>query len=67
LGCIRDRVPIQRITNRLRIGILRAKWLNELENKEDLGILTRFEERYIKGYYNAVIRRYFLMDELYIL
>jgi hypothetical protein len=47
--------------------MLRAKWLNKLEDKEDLGILTRFKERYIKGYYNAVIIRYFFTDELYIL
>jgi hypothetical protein len=45
----------------------RAKWLNKLENEEDLGILTRFKERYIKGYYNIAIIRYFLIDELYIL
>jgi hypothetical protein len=45
----------------------RAKWLNKLEDKEDLGILTRFEERHIKGYYNAAITRYFFMDEPYIL
>jgi hypothetical protein len=45
----------------------RAKWLNELEDKEDLRILTRFKERHTKGYYNAVMTRYFLMDELYIL
>jgi hypothetical protein len=45
----------------------RAKWLNKLEDKEDLGILTRFKECYIKGYYNAAIIRYFLTDKLYIL
>jgi hypothetical protein len=45
----------------------RAKWLNELEDKENLGILTRFKKRYIKGCYNIVITRYFLIDELYIL
>jgi len=60
-------VLVQRITNRPRAGTLRAKWLTKLENKEDLGIPTRFEERYIKGYYNAVIRRYFLTDKPYIL
>jgi hypothetical protein len=53
--------------NRPRVGIPRAKWLNELEDKEDLGILTRFEEYYIKGYYDAAIIRYFFIDELYIL
>jgi hypothetical protein len=45
----------------------RAKWLNKLEDKENLGILTRFEERYIKGYYNIAMTRYFLMDEPYTL
>ena len=45
----------------------RAKWLNKLEDKENLGILTRFKERYIKSYYDIVMTRYFLMDKLYIL
>jgi hypothetical protein len=45
----------------------RAKWLNKLEDKEDLGILTRFKERYIKGYYDAAIIRYFFTDKPYIL
>jgi len=49
------------------MGILRVKWLNKLEQEEDLGILIRFEKRYIKGCYNAVIRRYFLTNRLYIL
>jgi len=39
----------------------------ELEEEENLGILTRFQERHIKGYYKAVIKRYFLTDRLYIL
>jgi len=50
-----------------RAGILKAKWLTELENEEDLGILTRFKERYTKGYYNVVIRKYFLTDKPYTL
>jgi hypothetical protein len=45
----------------------RAKWLNKLEDKEDLGILTRFKERHIKGCYDVAIIRYFFTDELYIL
>ena len=47
--------------------MLRAKWLTKLENNKDLGILTRFKKQYTKGYYNAVIRRYFLIDRLYTL
>jgi hypothetical protein len=45
----------------------KAKWLNELEDKENLGILTRFKERYIKGYYDTVMTRYFLTDKPYTL
>jgi hypothetical protein len=45
----------------------RVKWLNELEDEEDLGILTRFEERYIKGYHDAVMMRYFFIDKPYTL
>jgi len=67
LGRIKDRVLVRRITNRPRVGIPRAKWLIKLENEEDLGIPTRFEERHIKGCHDAVIRRYFLMDKPYIL
>jgi len=66
-GRIRDRAPIQRITNRPKTGTPRAKWLDKLEQEEDLGILTRFEERYTKGCHDAVITRYFLIDRLYIL
>jgi len=47
--------------------MLKVKWLNELEQEEDLGILTRFKERYTKGCYNTAITRYFLIDRLYIL
>jgi hypothetical protein len=45
----------------------KAKWLTKLEQEEDLGIPTRFEERYIKGCYNVVIIRYFLIDRSYTL
>jgi len=31
LGCIRDRAPVQRITNRPKVGTPRAKWSDELE------------------------------------
>ena len=45
----------------------RAKWLNELEEEENVGVLTRFVERYTKGCNKVVIKRYFLKDRLYIL
>ena len=43
------------------------KWLNKLEEEENIGVLTRFIERYTKGYNKVVIKRYFLKDRLYIL
>ena len=46
--------------------MLRAKWLEELEQEKYLGISTRFKEWYIKGCYDAVMTRYFLTDRLYI-
>ena len=53
--------------NRLRVGTLKVKWLNELEIEEDLEVLTRFAEQYTKGCNNAAIKRYFLIDRLYTL
>ena len=47
--------------------MLRAKWLIKLKEEEDLEILTRFKEQYTKGYYNAVIKRYFFINKLYTL
>jgi len=67
LGYIRNRVPIQRVTNRLSIGTPRVKWLDKLEQEKNLDILTRFKERYTKGCYNIVITKYFLTDKLYTL
>jgi len=67
LGCIRDRAPVRRVTNRPSVGMPRVKWLDELEQEEDLDIPVRFKERHIKGCCDVVITRYFLIDRLYIL
>jgi len=61
------KIALKKVTNRPKIGTLRVKWLKELEQEKDLGVLTRFKERYIKGRYKAVITKYFLMDRLYTL
>ena len=66
LGYLRDRAPIQKVTNRPKVGIFRAKQLNKLKLEEDLGILIKFAERYIKGYNNLVIKRQ-IIGRLYIL
>ena len=67
LGYIKDRAPVRRVTNRPSIGTFRAKWLDKLEQEEDLDILTRFKERHTKGCYNIAITRYFLIDKPYTL
>jgi len=63
----KKKTPIRKVTNRPKAGTPRAKWLTELEEEENLGILTRFQERHTKGYHKAAIKRYFLTDRLYIL
>ena len=55
------------VINRPKVGILRVKWLVELEQEESINILPRFKERYIKEYYEVVTRRYFLKEKSYTL
>jgi len=38
----RKKISIRKVTNRLKVGTPKAKWLIELEEEENLGILTRF-------------------------
>jgi len=67
LGYIRNRAPMRRVINRPSTGTPRVKWLNKLEQEEDLDILIRFKKRHTKGCYNIAITRYFLTDRLYTL
>ena len=41
---------------RPRAGILKAKWLEEFEQEEDLKAATKFMERNIKKYYKTAVR-----------
>ena len=41
---------------RLKIGILKAKQLQELKLKEELKIVTRFTKRNIEKYYKIAAR-----------
>ena len=52
---------------RLKIGTLRAKWLQELKQEENIIILPRFKKRYIKSYYKVALRRYYIKDKPIIL
>ena len=66
-GNLNKKLLIRKVINRPRIGTLKVKQLIELEQEESLNILPRFEERYTKGYYEVVIKRYFLKEKPYIL
>ena len=61
------KLPIRKAINRPRIGIPRVKQLTELEEEENIRVLTRFAERHTKGCDEVVIKRYFLKDKLYTL
>jgi hypothetical protein len=64
---LNSRMPTRKVTNRPKAGTPRAKWLEELEEEEDLGVPTRFAERHIKGCNDAAMKRYFLTDRSYTL
>ena len=52
---MKHRFKAKRVTTRLKIGILRAKWLQEFKQEENIIILFRFKERYIKDYCKAAL------------
>jgi hypothetical protein len=59
----KHRFGAKKATTRPKIGTPRAKWLQELEQEEDMAILPRFEERHIKGCREAASRRYHRKDK----
>ena len=59
----RKRLGVKRATTRLKISILRVKWLQELKQEENIVILLRFKERYIKGCYKIALKRYYIKDK----
>ena len=48
--------------HRPKVGILRAKWLEELKLKKELRVVTRFAERNIGKYYKIAAEKYFIKD-----
>jgi len=55
------------VTNRLKYGTLKYKWLNKLKQEEQVNNLLRFKKKYIKECYKVVSRHYFIKKELYTL
>ena len=64
---MKHRFRAKKATTRLKIGTLRVKWLQELKQEENIAILSRFKERYIKSYYKVALRRYYKKDKPMIL
>ena len=60
---LKYKLGAKRAIIRLKVGTLKAKWLQELKQEEDITILPRFKERYIKGYCKAALRRYYKKDK----
>jgi len=50
---MRQRVILRKIISRSRIGTLRTKWLEKLEQEKGLGVITRFIEYNIGIYYKT--------------
>ena len=46
---------MRKIISRSKVGILRAKWLEELKEKENLRVLTRFKKRNIGKCYKTTV------------
>ena len=64
---LKHKFRAKKATIRLKIGTLRAKWLQELKQEENIIILPKFKERYSKGYYKAALKRYYIKDKPIIL
>ena len=67
LEYLKYRLGAKRAIIRPKIGTLRAKWLQELKQEEDIVILLRFKERYLKSCCEAAIKQYFRKDKPIIL
>ena len=44
---------LKKVISRLKAGTLRAKWLEEFKEEENLRVLIRFKERNIKKCYET--------------
>ena len=53
---------LKKLIYRPRVGIPRAKWLEEFKQEENLKAVTRFIKRNIKKYYKTAVGQYFLKN-----
>jgi len=59
---MRQRVILRKIINRPRVGTLRVKWLEELEQEEGFKAITRFVECNINIYYKTATKKFFIKE-----
>ena len=52
---LKYKLGAKKATIRLKVGTLRAKWLQKLKQEEDIAILPTFKKRHFKGYYKAAL------------
>ena len=64
---LKYKLGAKKATIKLKVGTLKAKWLQEFKQKENIAILFRFKERYIKNYYKVALRRYYKKDKFIVL
>ena len=64
---LKYRLGAKKATIRLKVGILRVKWLQELKQEENIAILPRFKKRHFKSYYKVASQRYYIKDKPMIL
>ena len=64
---LKYRLGAKKATIRLKVGTLRAKWLQEFKQEENIIVLSKFKKRYFKGCYKVVLWRYYIKDKLIML
>ena len=52
---LKYRPGAKKVTIRLKVSTLRAKWLQELKQEKNIVILLRFKERHLKNYYKIAL------------
>ena len=64
---LKYRLGAKKAIIKLKVGTLRAKWLQELKQEEDIAILPKFKERHFKSYCKVASWRYYIKNKPIIL
>ena len=52
---LKYRLRAKKAIIRLKVGTLRAKWLQEFKQEKDIAILLKFKEKHLKGCYKVAL------------